>query len=331
MEFEDGKIINENLEGLKKKGGDFVRTNLILLLTAFVIVYLLSGFFIVQQYELGVVRRFGKLNRIVDPGLRYHLPFPVERVDRPSVLEVRRMEVGYRTKAYHQNAVYQDEPKESNMLTGDINIVSTDFIIQYKINAEHPEKYLFNVYNMDDTIKKAAEATMRQVAASHKIDDILTEEKENIQLESKELLQRILDSYDCGIIVQAVKLQDVVPPKEVVAAFKDVASAKEDKEKYINQANGYLNELIPKAKGEAAKLQKAAEGYRQEKINLALGEAERFLKVLEEYKKAPDITRRRLYLETSGKTFSRCRKIISSDQTGGDLIKLFHLPDGGEK
>ncbi|MDD2714469.1 MAG: FtsH protease activity modulator HflK [Candidatus Wallbacteria bacterium] len=331
-DFEDAKIVNEKLEEFKQKGGRFVRTNLILLFLMMLVVYLLSGFFVVEQYQLGVVRRFGKMVRTVEPGLRYHLPYPVEVVDRPEVAKVQRIEIGFKTEGYEgTSGRYSDSPAEADMLTGDINIVKADFIVQYKI--KDPVAYLFNVYKVDETVKKAAEAAMRQIAANHNVDDILTEKKEEIQEETRKLMQEFLDTYEAGTDVQAVKLQDVVPPDAVVAAFKDVASAKEDKERFINEAQGYQNELLPKAEGDAAKMVREAEGYMQEKINISKGEAEKFTKVREEYRKAAEITRIRLYLETAEKVLARTRKIITTGQANNDLMKLFHLnaPLGGEK
>ncbi|MDD5089448.1 MAG: FtsH protease activity modulator HflK [Candidatus Wallbacteria bacterium] len=328
MDFEDGKIVNEDWEKYRNKGWRFVRTNLMLLAAGALIVYLASGLFIVQQYELGVVRRFGRLNRTVGPGLHFHIPFPIEQVDKPKVAEMKRMEIGFMTVSYDGSARYRDIAEESLLLTGDINIISADFIVQY--NIKDPAAYLFNVYNVTQTIKQAAEATMRQVSANHISDDILTEKKDIMQEEAKKLMQNLLDSYGAGVSIQSVKLQDVVPPDPVVGAFKDVASAKEDREKIINEAHGYQNQLLPKAKGDAAKLILESQGYKQEKINLARGEAEKFLKVREEYRKAPEITRIRLHIETMERVLPKVRKVIGAGDKG-ELLKLFHLNAGGVK
>jgi len=329
-EFEDAKIINDKFEEFKKKGIPKILGNLTFLIAFFIIIYLLSGFFIVQQYEVGVIRRFGKLNRIVQPGLRYHIPFPVESVVKPKIQEIKRIEIGYRTISYYnQKAQYRDVPEESLMLTGDTNIVNADFMVQYKIS--NPANYVFNVANIEDTIKKVAEATMRQIAANHTIDDILTEKKDQIQIEARTLLQKTLDSYKAGVHIQTLQLQDVVPPKEVASAFKDVASAKEDKEKYINEALGYSNEKVPKAEGEASQIINAAEAYKQEKINLALGQVNKFNAILKEYTKAPRITRIRLFLETAEDVLSRTKKLISGEHNSSSLLKFFQLNSEGGK
>jgi len=329
-DFEDAKIIGDKFDNFKKNGLPHIINNLTFLLVVFAIIYMLSGIFIVQQYEVGVIRRFGKLNRIVQPGLRYHLPFPFETVVKPKIQEVKRIEIGYRTVSYYNNtAQYRDVSIESLMLTGDINIVNADFMVQYKIS--NPADYVFNVANIEDTIKKAAEATMRQIAANHTIDDILTEKKDQIQIEARTLLQNILDFYKAGVHIQTVQLQDVIPPEEVAGAFKDVASAKEDKEKYINEALGYSNEKVPAAEGNASKIVNAAEGYKQEKINFALGKSKKFNSILTEYKKAPKITRIRLFLETAEDVLSKTKKLINGEKDSSSLLKFFQLNSQGGK
>lgn len=234
-----------------------------LLILLILILYLASGIYIVQPNEQGVIRRFGKFTRIDSPGLHYHLPFPFETAVTPSVTEVKRIEIGFRTA----RGGYLEVPEEALMLTGDENIVSAESIVQYRI--KNAADYLFNIIEPELTVRNAAEAALRQVIGSRKIDDALTEGKYEIQEETKLLIQELLDLYQSGILVTAVQLQDVNPPEEVSAAFKDVASAKEDKSKFINEAEGYRNDVIPKARGEAAKIVKEAEGYKIERIRRA--------------------------------------------------------------
>jgi membrane protease subunit HflK len=220
-------------------------------------------------------------------------------------------------------------PEESLMLTGDENIGDVQFIVQFLI--ENAQDYLFNVANQDKTVKDAAEAAMREVIGYNKIDAALTDDKLNIQNDTRELLQNILDSYKSGIRVVAVQLQDVHPPKQVIDAFKDVASAKEDKSRFINEAEAYENALIPRPRGEAAAIINQALAYKEAKILQAKGDSDRFLFVLEEYRKAKDITRKRLYLETMEEILSRpeVEKIIISKDSMEQVFPYLPLQRSG--
>jgi membrane protease subunit HflK len=316
------KIINlaEKIPKIK-----FSKTLLFLILAIVIVAYLSSGIFVVAPDEQGVIRRFGKFVRIESSGLNYHLPYPIETVVSPAVTQVKRIEIGFRSIIYDQSTRYQEIPDEALMLTGDENIVSADAIVQYKI--KDPVSYLFNIILPEETVRNAAEATLRQVIGERKIDEALTVGKYEIQEETKKLLQDLLDSYKSGIFVVAVQLQDVNPPKEVQEAFKDVASAKEDKSKYINQAQGYENDLIPKARGEAVKMTKEAEGYKIERIKKAEGETEKFNKILTEYKKGQYVTQARLYVETMEEIFPNVNKIIVDLKENQSLINLLPLGD----
>lgn len=278
---------------------------------------LLSSFFIVDADEQGVVKRFGKYNRTEKPGVHFKLPLPIESVLKPKVTEVKRIEIGFRTIDPGPPASYRHIPEESLMLTGDLNIVSSEFIVQYRI--KNAEEYLFNVKDVDTTIRDAAEAAKRQVVGDKEVDYVLTVGKAEIQEEVRSLLQEIMDSYGAGIHIVAVQLQDVEPPKPVIGAFKDVASAKEDRDKFINQAEAYWNEIIPTAQGEAKKLLNEAEAYKAEKVNRAKGEADRFTKILDETKKNEDVTRKRLYLETMESVLSGMDKFIIDSKNSSSL------------
>ena len=319
---DEKKIINlaEKIPKLK-----FSKKLFGVILALVIVFYLASGIFMVAPDEQGVIRRFGKFVRIESPGLNYHLPYPIETVVTPAVTQVKRVEIGFRTLNYNQPIRYQEIPDEALMLTGDENIVSADAIVQYKI--KDPVSYLFNIILPEETVKNAAEATLRQVIGERKIDEALTVGKYEIQEETKKLLQDLLDSYKSGIFIVAVQLQDVNPPKEVQEAFKDVASAKEDKSKYINQAQGYENDLIPKARGEAVKITKEAEGYKIERIKKAEGETEKFNKILTEYKKGQYVTQTRLYVETMEEIFPNVNKIIVNLKENQSLINLLPLGD----
>jgi membrane protease subunit HflK len=277
-------------------------------------IWILSGTYIVDPDEQGVVRRFGKMTRTAPPGIHFHIPWPIERADTPKVTEVKRLEIGFRTVDQGPPAKYRKVSYEAAMLTGDENIVNCEIIIQYKI--KDAANYLFNVRDKEDSIRDAAESALRHVIGKHHIDEALTTGKNAIQVETQEVLQTILDKYNFGILVVAVQLQDVHPPQDVIQAFKDVASAKEDKNKAINLAQGYRNDLIPRTRGQAEQIIREAEAYSQERINRAQGDADRFLKVLREYSKAKQVTARRLYLETIERVLPKVNKVVA--KTGKD-------------
>ena len=288
------------------------------------IFWLFTGVYTVGPDEVGVVQRFGKYDRTVQSGLNYHMPFPIETVKTPKVTEVKRIEVGFRTVGKNQ---YRTVERESLMLTGDENIVDAELIVQYKI--KEPINYLFNFVGPELTMREAAEASLRTVVGRHNIDEALTSGKLMIQEETKELLQSILDKYETGAQVVAVQLQDVSPPKQVIDAFKDVASAKEDKNRMINEAEGYRNDIIPKARGEAQAMIREAEGFREARIARAEGDVAKFKAILKEYSKAKDVTRERLYLEAMEEILPGIEKYIVPNGEDGNLLNLLNL--GGTK
>jgi membrane protease subunit HflK len=287
------------------------------------LLWLLSGFYLVGPDENGVVRRFGRLARIESPGIHYHLPYPLEVVNTPKVTEAKRLEIGFRTVSPGPPAKYRDVPDESTMLTGDENIVNADMIVQYKIRD--PARYLFNVRGQEEAVANAAEAALRQVIAQRVIDEALTVGKAEIQEDAKSLLQSILDEYEAGILVLAVQLQDVHPPQPVVDAFKDVASAKEDKNRLINEAEGYRNSVLPQARGQAEKMLREAEAYKEERVKRAEGDADRFRALLEEYRKAKQVTWDRLYLETMEEVLPRVKKYIMETERGAGVLGLLEF------
>ncbi len=292
-----------------------------------VVLWLLTGVYVVGPDEVGVVRTFGKHTRVAQSGLNYHLPYPIEIVRTPKVTEVKRVEIGFRSMGNNQ---FRTIEKESLMLTGDENIVDAELIVQYKI--KNAVSYLFNFVEPELTVREAAEASLRTVIGRHKIDQALTAGKFEIQEETKELLQSILDKYETGILVVAVQLQDVSPPKQVIAAFKDVASAKEDKNRMINQAEGYRNDVIPKARGEAQAMIREAEGFKEARIKRAEGDVAKYNAMLVEYKKAKEVTRKRMYLETMEEILPNIEKYIVPESGGGNLLNLLNLnSEGGAK
>ena len=293
------------------------------LLGAALALWLFTGVYKVGPDEVGVVRTFGEFTRVTQSGLNYHFPYPIEQVNTPAVTEVKRIEIGFRTL---RNGQYRSVEKESLMLTGDENIVDAEMIVQYKI--KDPVKYLFRIVEPELTVREAAEASLRTVVGRNKIDETLTTGKFKIQEETKIQLQLILDKYDSGIHVVAVQLQDVSPPKEVIGAFKDVASAKEDKNRMINQAEGYRNNVIPIARGEAEAMIRDAEGFKQARIKRSEGDAVKFTTILREYRKAKSITRKRLYLETMERVLPNIEKIIIPDKNSGNMLNLLNLNPG---
>ena len=304
--------------GLPKKG---VFSYIIILA---IIVWLATGIFIIDPEEQGVIKRFGEVTEVVGPGPHYHLPSPIETVQIAPVTAVRRLEIGFRTIQLGPPAKYRRVLKESLMLTGDENIIDVQFIVQYRISDL--ENYLYSLTNPDVTVRSAAESAMREVIGDSSVTEALTVGKGIIEDTTALLLQQTMNSYKGGIKIENVKLQDVHPPDAVKEAFKDVVSAREDREKMINDAEGYRNNLVPKARGEAAQLVNSAKAYAKEKVLVAIGESERFNLVYEEYKKAKDITRERILLETMASILPKVNKVIADKELGGNVLPF--LPIG---
>ena len=289
-------------------------------------IWLLSGIYIVGPDEQGVVRRFGRVVRITEPGPHYRLPRPIEKVNRPKIQQARRIEIGFETISPGPPARYRFHTEESLMLTGDEQIIDAQIIVQYKI--KDAADYLFNVRSLEGsqgTIKDAAEVALRQVVGKRPIDDVLITEKLQVEIDIRTLLQEIVDGYESGVRITEVKLQIVRPPKEVAPAFSEVVRAKEDKDKSIQEAEGYKEDILPKARGQKEKLVREAEAYKEERIRRARGDAEKFLAVLKEYQKAKEVTRKRLYLETMELVLPSIRKYIIDSDTSEGVLKLLPL------
>ena len=289
-------------------------------------IWLASGFYRVLPDEQGVVLRFGKYVNQTQPGLHYHLPFPVEKVLTPKVTKVNRIDVGYRSASDTGRATsVSDVPEESLMLTGDENIVDIDYSVFWII--KDAGKFLFNIQSPEDTVKSVAETAMREVIAKNGIQSILTEGRAQIEIDTQNIMQEILDSYDSGISITQVQTQKADPPKEVIDAFRDVQAAKADKERAQNEAEAYANDVIPRARGEAAQILQQAEAYKQEVVALAEGEASRFLAIYNEYRKARTVTQERMYLETMEKVMADINKIIIDKKSGGGVVPYLPLPE----
>lgn len=294
------------------------------------IVWVLSGIYIVQPDEAGVVLRFGRYVRTEAPGPHIHLPYPIEQVFKPKVSQVRQTAVGYRAQSVggvFQQGRVQAVDEESSMLTGDENIINVQFNIQYQIKPDGAVDYLFNVIRPDQVVKRAAEASMREVIGKNTLDSALTDGRVKIQNDVAELLQNILDRYQVGVQVVAVQMQDVQPPQEVRDAFKDVASAREDKQRSINEAEAYRRDILPKAQGQASEMVNKAEAYRETRVREAEGEAQRFLAVLAEYEKAKDVTKKRMMYEAFEDILSKpgMEKLVLPSDAGSNVLPLLPL------
>lgn len=296
--------------------GKMFGNGVIAILVIIAVLWLMSGIYIVGPDEAGVVRTFGQFTRIHSSGLNYHIPWPIEAVDKPKVTEIKRIEIGFRTRDRSGRTI--DQPEESLMLTGSLNIIDIDLIVQYRIND--PVKYLFVVRDVPMTISVATEAVIRQIVGIHTIDEALTTGKGMIQSEAMIMLQEILDSYECGVTVVQFQLKDVLPPEAVADAFREVASAKEDQERLINEAQGYANNLIPRARGEARQVVLEAQAYAAERVTRAQGDSANFMSVLAEYRHSPNVTRQRMLLETMEEILPHMEKyIIEAD---GDILNV---------
>jgi modulator of FtsH protease HflK len=266
-----------------------------------------SGFFRVEPDELGVVMRFGKFQREVPPGLNYHLPYPIETALTPQALRINKIDIGFNLL---RGSATRDEPVESLMLTGDENIVDVNFSVLWKVQPNRVGDYLFNVQSPESTVKAVAESAMREVIGRSNIQAILTGARQTIETAVQELMQKTLDDYGAGVVVQQVQLQKVDPPTQVLDAFRDVQAARSDLERAANEAQTYANRIVPEARGRAAKVLQDAEAYREQTVAEAKGQASRFSQVYEQYKKAPDVTRKRIYLETIEGVLGAANKTI---------------------
>jgi membrane protease subunit HflK len=286
----------------------------------------------VNPDELGIVLRFGKYVRQLPPGLNFRWPYPVEQVELPKVTRINRIEIGMRgssSDVRDASSTIRDVPEESLMLTGDENIVDVDFVVFWRI-ADAPN-FLFNIQNPEGTVKDVAESAMREIVGQSDIEPILTGARAKTEADVQDLMQKILDSYGAGVQVTQVQLQKVDPPGQVIDAFRDVQAARADQERLQNEAEAYANRIIPEAKGEAERILQAAQGYRDQVIALANGDASRFLQVYEQYKKAPDVTRQRIFIETMEKVLGDTDKVIIDQKAGPGVLPFLPLSEFAKK
>lgn len=297
-------------EGPKKQGGGNVVVMVLLLL----IVWAASGFYIVEEGQRGVVLRFGKHVDTTQAGLRWHMPYPIEKVESVNVSQVRTVEIGYR------NNVRSKVLKESLMLTDDENIIDIQFAVQYILN--NPEDFLFNNRDPDVAVLQVAETAIREIIGKSKMDFVLYEGREDVTAQTTQLMQTILDRYQIGITVSRVTMQNAQPPEQVQAAFDDAVKAGQDRERQRNEGQAYANDVIPRARGAAARLMEEASGYQQRVISSAEGDVSRFEQILVEYSKAPEVTRDRLYLDMMQQVLSSTSKILIDQKSSGNLLYL---------
>jgi membrane protease subunit HflK len=290
------------------------------ILMAAIAMYLLSGIYVVQPDERGVVLRLGRVVRDdVPPGIHYRLPWPIDSVERPQVTSIKRMSVGY--KIVDQLRGLAPEPRETQFVTGDENIIEVQLLIQYVI--KDPADFLYAVEEPHWLVRKAGESVLTQKIALLGVDELLTTAKIEVAQSVKKRAQELLDDYSAGVEIVAAHLQEVNPPREVADAFRDVASAREDRSRIIQEASGYANRVVPMARGEAQRLITAAEGYRTEKISTAEGESDRFRATVAEYWRSPTAARQRLYLEVMEEVLGRVRKYVVDAESGEKLNLRF--------
>lgn len=286
------------------------------ILAVVALIWLGTGFYIVDQGSVGVVQRFGKVSdETTEPGPRWHLPYPIEGVEVVNMEQVRRLEVGYRSSGEGSGGKTK-LPKEALMLTEDENIIDLQFAVQY--NLKNAKDYLFNNRSTDDAVMSAAETAIREVVGKNKLDDLL---QKGLQ-DTSERMQTILDSYKTGVKIISVSLQSAQPPEQVQEAFEDVNRANQDNQRLVNEGQAYANDVIPKARGTASRLLAEAEGYKLRIVSEAKGNASRFEQILAQYNNAPEVTRQRLYLDAQEQILSSVSKVVVDQKSGSSLLYL---------
>lgn len=326
--------IPDTPEELFRQGGksfsQFNKWIPVLFFVFFILFVGLTSFYTIEPDEVGVIRRFGKFTRITEPGLHWKLPFNVEKLDKVKVKRIYKEEFGFRTEEAGVKTRYSSKnfSDESLMLTGDLNILDVTWIVQFRI--KDPVKLLFNIRNPKETVRDLSESVMRQVIGDSSVSEALTTRRVEVNLRVQEKLQEILDSYDSGVYIETVKLQDVDPPQKVQKSFNEVNEAKQQKEKGINEATERRNKIIPEEVGKANKVISEAEAYAITRINAAQGDTVRFLQLYDEYRSAKDVTRKRLYLETIETILPRAGKIYIFEPEANQVFPLLKLNQGDD-
>jgi membrane protease subunit HflK len=323
-----------NLEDLIRRGQEGLRRLipgggsgmvLGLALVVLLVLWLATGIYRVGPDELGVVLRFGAYQETTLPGLHYHLPIPIEHALTPKVTVVNRTEVGLAGDLGGRNTNRQEVPEEALMLTGDENIVDINLSVLWVVDAKRVQDYLFNIRNPEQTVKSVAEAAIREIVGRTPIASVLAEGRGKVETDTRDLIQSILDSYGAGILVQQVQLQKVNQPAEVIASVLDVQQALTDRDTAQNKAEAYHNDVVPRARGQAAQITQAAEAFKQQVVAQASGDAQRFLAVMNAYHAAKDVTATRLYLETMEQILSKANKVVI-DKSAAGVVPYLPLP-----
>ena len=326
-----------DLEELLRKGQDRFKKvmpggfgggkGILLVLVAVVAIWGLSGFYRVQPGERGIELMFGRYTNSTDAGLNWWFPWPIGSVARPNVEKTNQINIGFRAVGALSNTEnIRDVSEESLMLTGDQNIIDIDFVVQWRI--KNPQEFLFNIRDPQQTIKLAAESSIREIVGQTPLEETLATRRAEVEARTRDLLQRIMDDYRAGVFIAEVKMQKVDPPQKVIDAFNDVQRARQDKERQQNEAEAYRNDVVPKAKGEASRMLEQAAAYREQLIKEADGEAKRFISVYDAYKTGEDVTVRRLYLERMQKVLNESDKVIIDKGEGGQgVVPYLPLPE----
>lgn len=324
-------LFREHGEKVKKIGKEYGKYLPVAVLVLIVLMALQGTIYSIGPDEVGVVQRFGKYVRTTEPGLHGKLPFGIEKVTPIKVKKIFKEEFGFRTASPGVRSVYATTQfkDESLMLTGDLNILDVSWIVQFRVID--PVKLLFETRNPVNNVRDMSEVVMRRLCGDYTVDEVLTTKRQEVALQAGVELQKLLDNYETGITVVTVKLLDVNPPDEVKPAFNEVNQAKQERERMINEAWEAYNKAIPRAKGEAERTIRQAEGYGLDKINRATGEAERFRVTWEEYKKAPEITKKRLYLETMAETLPKAKMKYVIDSQAPSVLPLLKIGQEGGK
>jgi membrane protease subunit HflK len=322
------EILRRSQDRLKNlmPGGSLGGRGLIFGVLVLIVIWLLTGWYIVRPNEVGLNLRFGKFIGKTGEGLNYNWPYPIGGVIKPQVTNIITTEVGFRTVESVRASRQSDVGEESLMLTGDENIVDIDVIVQWQVDPAQPEDYVFNIQDPPGTVKAVAESAMREVIGRRNIQPVLTTDRAAIETEVRQLMQETLNGYNAGVQIRLVQLQKVDPPQQVIDAFRDVQAARADQERLRNEAQTYANRVVPESRGRAAQLVQGAEAYKDQTVAEALGQASRFNAVYEQYKNAPAVTRERLFLETMERVMGGTDKIILDQNSNGGQGVVPYLP-----
>jgi membrane protease subunit HflK len=322
-----------DLEDILRKGQDRVKRmlpggfgsgrSLAFIALIGVALWLATGFYRVEPDEQGVALVLGKVWKLTNPGLNYNLPAPIGEVYTPKVTRVNRVEIGFRSTGDTGDQLAQDVPEESLMLTGDENIISMQFVVLWQI--KDPLKYLFAIRDPEETVKNVSESVMREIIGQTAFEYARTQGRGQIESTARDRVQKLLDDYQSGVLVTQVAMQNIAPPEATIDAFRDVQAASADKERSVNEAQAYYNEVTQRAEGQAQQIIKGAEAYKEQTVAIATGNAQRFVSVLTQYQKAKEITQRRIYLETMEQVLKGMNKVLVGSKSGTSTLPYLSL------